>query len=57
MSQEVNSADIRTKRINIGKSHKFLTTKIELDMLKNLPKEYQFSTFETILGLYVRVIK
>lgn len=32
-----------------------LSSIIELEMLKNLPVDYQFSTFETVLGLYVRV--
>ena len=33
----------------------YLNLSLELDMLKNLPSDYQFSTFETVLGLYVRV--
>jgi hypothetical protein len=28
---------------------------IELETLKNLPEEYKYSTFETPIGLYIRV--
>lgn len=28
---------------------------LELDMLKNLPEDYKYSTFEAVLGLYIRV--
>jgi len=42
-SNNASSAEIRIKRINI-----------ELEMLKNLNQDYQFNTFETVLGLYIR---
>ena len=29
--------------------------RLELDMLKNMPPEYKYASFETSLGLYIRV--
>lgn len=47
-----SSAEIRIKRINIGT---FFLWFLELEMLKNLSSDYRFQTFETVLGLYIRV--
>lgn len=50
-----SSAEIRIKRINIGMLQLHVYMAIELEMLKNLSNDYKFNTFETVLGLYIRV--
>lgn len=51
---DATSADIRFKRINIGKCN--FASLIELEMLKNLPITFKFEPRETQLGLVIKVM-
>lgn len=56
-SFDAASAEIRSKRINIGTSSSFFSfIFVELELLSSLPDQYfKYTTFETTLGMHVRV--
>lgn len=55
-SFDAASAEIRSKRINIGTSSSIFIYILELELLSSLPDQYfKYTTFETTLGMHVRV--
>jgi hypothetical protein len=51
-----SSDEIRKRRIATGNFFLIDSYFLELELMKGLsPNQYKFTTFETVLGMYVRV--